>query len=74
MFEDQRQEDVQEMMERNEEFKRLLLRHRELDKQVTDAELGVNPIEDLALHTLKKEKLWAKDRLTLLWQQQRISA
>ena len=74
MFEDQRQEDVQEMMERNEEFKRLLLRHRELDKQVTDAELGGNPIEDLALHTLKKEKLWAKDRLTLLWQQQRVSA
>ncbi len=68
MFEDQRADDVQDLMERNDEFKKLLVRHRELDKQVTDAELGVHPMEDLALHALKKEKLWAKDRLTYLWE------
>ena len=41
-------------------------RHQELDKRVTDAEAGTAPMEDLALNKLKKEKLWAKDRLAFL--------
>jgi uncharacterized protein YdcH (DUF465 family) len=68
MFENQNPDEVQAMMEQNDEFKRLYQRHKELDKQVLDAELGVRPMDDLTLHTLKKEKLKAKDRLTYLWE------
>jgi uncharacterized protein len=68
MFENQNPDDVQVMMAQNDEFKRLYQRHKELDKQVLDAELGVRPMDDLTLHTLKKEKLKAKDRLTYLWE------
>jgi uncharacterized protein YdcH (DUF465 family) len=68
MFENQNADDVQAMLERNDEFKRLFQRHRELDKQVLDAELGVRPMDDMTLHSLKKEKLRAKDRLTFLWE------
>lgn len=68
MFENQNADDVQAMLERNDEFKRLYQRHRELDKQVLDAELGVRPMDDMTLHSLKKEKLRAKDRLTFIWE------
>lgn len=67
MFESQQQE-VESLMSQNPEFRTLYLRHRELDKQVRDAELGVRPIDDVTLHRLKKEKLWAKDKLTHLWE------
>ena len=39
------------------------IRHQELDKRVTAAELGTAPMGDLALMKLKKEKLYAKDQL-----------
>jgi uncharacterized protein len=68
MFENQNADDIKSMIERNDEFKRLYQRHRDLDKQVDDAELGVRPMDDMTLHTLKKEKLIAKDRLTFLWE------
>jgi uncharacterized protein YdcH (DUF465 family) len=42
-------------------------RHKELDKQVLDAELGVLPIDDTTLTRMKREKLAAKDRLTRMY-------
>ncbi|HQW63304.1 MAG TPA: YdcH family protein [Pseudomonadota bacterium] len=68
MFEGHQQE-VETMMLSNAEFRVLYMRHRELDKQVLDAELGVLPLDDMTLVRLKKEKLWAKDKLTHLWDQ-----
>ena len=68
MFENQNPNDVQAMIERNDEFKRLYHRHKDLDKQVLDAELGVRPMDDMTLHSLKREKLKAKDRLTDIWE------
>jgi uncharacterized protein len=62
MFE-HRQEEMEKLMKENEEFLRIYNRHQELDKRVTAAEVGTAPMEDLALIKLKKEKLWAKDRL-----------
>ena len=62
MFE-HRQQKMEEMLKDNEEFRRLYNRHQELDKRVTAAELGTAPMGDLALNQLKKEKLFAKDRL-----------
>ena len=68
MFEGHQQE-VETMMLSNAEFRVLYMRHRELDKQVLDAELGELPLDDMTLVRLKKEKLWAKDKLTHLWDQ-----
>jgi uncharacterized protein YdcH (DUF465 family) len=62
MFE-HRQHQMEKMMKENPDFLRLFNRHQELDRQVTDAEFGTAPMEDLALVKLKKEKLMAKDRL-----------
>lgn len=62
MFE-HRQDELQRMLKENEEFLKVYNKHQELDKRVTAAELGTAPMEDLALIQLKKEKLWAKDRL-----------
>ena len=62
MFE-HRKEQLEQLKQDNEEFLRVYNRHQELDKRVTDAEVGTAPMEDLALIKLKKEKLWAKDQL-----------
>ncbi len=66
MFEGQ-QHQVEAKMQSDSEFRQLYYRHQELDKQVLDAELGVLPMDDMKLHQLKKEKLWAKDKLTQMW-------
>jgi uncharacterized protein YdcH (DUF465 family) len=65
MFE-HRQNRMEELMKENEDFRRIYNQHQELDKRVTAAELGTAPMDDLALNRLKKEKLWAKDRLAML--------
>ena len=62
MFE-HRQQVMEKLMQESEDFRRIFNRHQELDKRVNEAELGTAPMEDLALNQLKKEKLWAKDKL-----------
>ena len=65
MFE-HHQDLLQELISKNEDFRRNYNRHQELDKRVTAAELGTAPMGDLALIKLKKEKLWLKDKLAML--------
>ena len=65
MFE-HRQDKMESLMKESEDFLRIYNRHQALDKRVTAAEMGTAPMEDLALNQLKKEKLWAKDRLANL--------
>jgi uncharacterized protein len=67
MFEGQPQAELEALIKGNPEFKSLYQRHKELDKQVLDAELGVLPVDDLTLQKMKREKLAAKDRLTSLY-------
>jgi len=62
MFE-HRQNIMDDLMKGNEDFLRIYNRHQELDKRVSAAESGTAPMEDLALNKLKKEKLYAKDKL-----------
>ena len=64
MFSDQKNK-LDQLMNDNEDFRRIYDRHQELDKRVTAAELGTAPMEDLALNQLKKEKLWIKDKLAV---------
>jgi uncharacterized protein YdcH (DUF465 family) len=67
MFEGQPQNELDALMKSDPEFRQLYHRHRELDKQVLDAELGVLPLDDTTLVKMKKEKLNAKDRLTRMF-------
>jgi uncharacterized protein len=67
MFEEQPQQEIDALMRSNPEFKQLYQRHRDLDKKVMDAELGVLPIDDITLGQMKREKLAAKDRLVRLY-------
>jgi uncharacterized protein YdcH (DUF465 family) len=70
MFE-HHQEEMEKLMKENDDFLRIYNRHQELDKRVTAAETGTAPMEDLALNQLKKEKLWAKDRLARIMNESR---
>ncbi|QNP41441.1 YdcH family protein [Lysobacter solisilvae (ex Woo and Kim 2020)] len=67
MFEEQPQQEIDALMRSNPEFKQLYQRHRDLDKKVMDAELGVLPIDDVTLNQMKREKLAAKDRLVRMY-------
>jgi len=70
MFEEQSQLEIDALIKANPEFKQLYQRHRDLDKKVMDAELGVLPIDDNTLNQMKREKLAAKDRLVRLYDSQ----
>lgn len=63
MFEHHKPE-MEILLKENEDFRRLYNQHQQLDKRVAAAETGAAPMEDLALHKLKKEKLWTKDKMT----------
>ena len=73
MFEGQPQADVEALLKSNTEFRQLYHRHRELDKQVLDAELGVLPVDDTTLVRMKKEKLHAKDRLLRMFEREQTA-
>lgn len=70
MFEERPQPEIEALMRANPEFKQLYQRHKDLDKKVMDAELGVLPIDDMTLAQMKREKLAAKDRLVRLYDSQ----
>ncbi|MHB1617721.1 MAG: YdcH family protein [Metallibacterium sp.] len=74
MFENHPREDIEAMMKANIEFRRLFLRHRELDSKVHDAEIGVLPMDGTTLNGMKREKLVAKERLLRMWQDARVPA
>lgn len=67
MFEGQPQAEIDALIKADPEFKQLYQRHRELDKKVTDAELGVLPIDDNLLGQMKREKLVTKERLIRIY-------
>jgi len=68
MFEGQSQTEIEAMMKADPEFRQLYQKHKDLDKKVLDAELGVLPLDDNTLAQMKREKLAAKDRLTHLYE------
>jgi len=68
MFESHPQNEIEALLKSDTEFRQLFRRHQELDKQVLDAELGVLPLDDTTLARMKKEKLYAKDRLTRMFE------
>lgn len=69
MFEAQTQTELEEIMKGNVEFRQLYFLHKELDKKVLNAELGVLAVDETTLSQMKREKLAAKDRLTQMYDQ-----
>ncbi len=67
MFENHPPSEIEGLLKSNVEFRQLYHRHRELNKQVLDAELGVLPVDSTTLGRMKKEKLAAKDRLLRMY-------
>jgi uncharacterized protein YdcH (DUF465 family) len=67
MFENQQRDDVEALMKADAEFRRLYQHHKQLDSKVHDADIGVLPIDDVTLASMKKEKLLAKARLERMW-------
>jgi len=67
MFENQQRDDVEALMEKDAEFRRLYQHHKHLDSKVHDADIGVLPIDDATLSSMKKQKLQAKARLERMW-------
>src|SRR5581483_9402868 len=67
MFEDQQRDAVEALMKADAEFRRLYQRHRELNSKVDNAEIGVLPVDDMTLSSMKKEKLHIKERLQTMW-------
>ena len=67
MFESHSRDELDAILKADSEFRQLYHRHKELDRQVLDAELGVLPLDDNTLTHMKREKLQAKDRLTQMY-------
>lgn len=70
MFDEQAQPEIEALINANPAFKKLYQHHKQLDKEVTDAELGVSAVDDSTLAQLKREKLAAKDRLSQMYASQ----
>lgn len=68
MFEGQPQSELDALFKANPEFRQLYHHHKELDKKVLDAELGVLAVDDTTLLQMKRQKLAAKDRLSRLFE------
>ena len=62
---------VSKLLEENDAFRNLYEQHRQLDEQVSEADSGVLPLDDITLHRLKKEKLLIRDKLATLIAQNR---
>lgn len=63
MFEDRSADELESLLKSNPEFKQLYQQHKDLDRRVMNAELGITPVDDLTLGRMKRQKLQTKDRL-----------
>ena len=60
------QQIVTTLLNANEDFQELYKQHNDLKEKVRSAELGVLPLDDISLVTMKKEKLLAKDKMAAM--------
>lgn len=62
---------VDSLLSDNENFQTLYQQHLALKEKVRNAVLGVHPLDDLTLGTIKKKRLLAKDKMAALIKQYR---
>ncbi len=60
------QDIVNSLLNDNAQFQQLFKQHNDLKEKVRNAELGVLPVDDITLGTMKKEKLLAKDKMAAM--------
>lgn len=63
MFETTAPGEISAMLGTSHEFRKLYHQHQKLDRQVTDAQLGVLPLDALTLRRMKFEKLAVREQL-----------
>jgi len=54
-------DEIHELKQENAHFANIFEKHNALDKKIEHGESGDTPMTDMALETLKKEKLLLKD-------------
>lgn len=64
---------VESLLSENEDFKRLFDKHDRLKRRVMEAHSGIEPMDDLSLENIKKEKLLLKDRMAVIIENYRRS-
>jgi uncharacterized protein YdcH (DUF465 family) len=57
---------VETLLHDNQRFQELYKQHHDLKERVKSAELGVRPMDDVSLGTMKREKLLAKDKMAAM--------
>jgi len=57
---------VNSLLQDSSDFQQLYRAHNDLKEKVRNAELGVLPLDDATLGTMKKEKLLAKDKMAAM--------
>jgi len=62
---------VDTLLHDNQRFQELYNQHHKLKEKVKDAEIGVVPLDDTSLGTMKREKLLAKDRMAAMIEEYR---
>jgi hypothetical protein len=55
--------EITELKQNNTHFARIFEKHNKLDQEVQDAEHGRIGMSDMAIETMKKEKLLLKDEM-----------
>lgn len=65
------QDIVEALLAQSPDFKRLYQKHSELKQKVREANLGTEPVDDMELENMKKEKLLLKDRMAAMIQEYR---
>lgn len=62
MFHEYRDE-ISALKAKNAHFEKIFEEHNELDKKISNAENGLNPLTDIEIDKLKKQKLLLKDEV-----------
>lgn len=57
---------VNSLLTDSNDFASLYRRHNDLKEKVREAEIGVLPLDDLTLASMKKEKLLTKDKMAVM--------
>jgi uncharacterized protein YdcH (DUF465 family) len=63
MFESHTPSEISALLNTSHEFRKLYHQHQKLDRQVTDAQLGVLPLDAGTLRRMKFEKLAVREQL-----------
>lgn len=62
MFHEYRDE-ISKLKQQNAHFEKIFNEHNELDQKIANAENGIEPLGNLEIETLKKQKLLLKDQV-----------